>query len=37
MNLSSGYKYYGVDMGIRNYLLRKKAGQDMGHLKMLFI
>lgn len=32
MNLSSGYKYYGVDMGIRNYLLGKKAGQDMGHL-----
>ena len=32
MNLSSGSKYYGVDMGIRNYLLGKKAGQDMGHL-----
>jgi len=32
IHLSSGYKYYGVDMGIRNYLLGKKAGQDMGHL-----
>lgn len=32
MNLSSGYKYYGVDLGLRNYLLGKKAGQDMEHL-----
>ena len=32
IHLASGYKYYGVDMGIRNYLLGKKAGQDMGHL-----
>lgn len=32
VHLASGYKYYGVDMGIRNYLLGKKAGQDMGHL-----
>lgn len=31
-NLSSGYKYYVVDTGLRNYLLGKKAGQDMGHL-----
>lgn len=32
IHLASGYKYYGVDMGIRNYLLGKRAGQDMGHL-----
>lgn len=31
-HLASGYKYYAVDLGIRNYLLGKKAGQDMGHL-----
>ncbi len=31
-NLSSGYEYYVVDTGLRNYLLGKKAGQDMGHL-----
>ena len=31
-NLSSGYKYYVVDTGLRGYLLGKKAGQDMGHL-----
>ena len=30
--LSSGYKYYIVDLGFRNYLLGKKAGQDMGHI-----
>lgn len=32
IHLASGYKYYGVDMGIRNYLLGKRASQDMGHL-----
>ncbi|MBP3283880.1 MAG: ATP-binding protein [Clostridia bacterium] len=32
MHLASGYKYYAVDMGIRNYLLGKRAGQDMGHI-----
>jgi len=32
LHLSSGYKYYVVDLGIRNYLLGKKAGQDMGHM-----
>lgn len=30
--LSSGYKYYVVDMGLRTHLLGKKAGQDMGHI-----
>lgn len=30
--LSSGYKYYMVDLGFRNHLLGKKAGQDMGHI-----
>ena len=30
--LASGYKYYCVDTGFRNYLLGKKAGQDMGHI-----
>lgn len=30
--LASGYKYYCVDMGLRNYLLGDKAGQDMGHI-----
>lgn len=30
--LASGYKYYMVDLGFRNYLLGKKAGQDMGHM-----
>lgn len=30
--LASGYKYYIVDLGFRNYLLGKKAGQDMGHI-----
>ena len=30
--LSSGYKYYCVDIGFRNYLLGKKSGQDMGHI-----
>lgn len=30
--LSSGYKYYLVDLGFRNYLLGKKSGQDMGHI-----
>ena len=32
VHLSSGYKYYVVDVGLRNYLLGKKAGQDMGHI-----
>ena len=31
-HLASGYKYYCVDTGLRNYLLGKKAGQDMGHI-----
>lgn len=30
--LSSGYKYYMVDLGFRNHLIGKKAGQDMGHI-----
>ena len=30
--LSSGYKYYLVDLGFRTYLLGKKSGQDMGHI-----
>lgn len=30
--LSSGYKYYVVDLGFRNHLLGKSAGQDMGHI-----
>ncbi len=30
--LSSGYKYYVVDMGFRTHMLGKKAGQDMGHI-----
>jgi len=30
--LSSGYKYYTVDTGFRNYMLAKKATQDMGHI-----
>ena len=30
--LSSGYKYYLVDLGFRNYLLGKKSGQDTGHI-----
>ncbi len=30
--LSSGFKYYSVDMGFRQHLLGKKAGQDMGHI-----
>lgn len=30
--LSSGYKYYIADLGFRNHLLGKKAGQDMGHI-----
>ena len=30
--LSSGYKYYVVDMGFRAHMLGKKAGQDMGHI-----
>ena len=30
--LASGYKYYCVDTGFRNYLLGKKASQDMGHI-----
>lgn len=30
--LSSGYKYYMVDLGFRNHLLGRKAGQDMGHI-----
>ena len=31
-HLASGYKYYAVDTGLRNYLLGKKSGQDMGHI-----
>ena len=30
--LASGYKYYVVDMGFREHMLGKKAGQDMGHI-----
>lgn len=30
--LSRDYKYYVVDTGLRNYLLGKKAGSDMGHI-----
>lgn len=30
--LASGYKYYCVDTGFRNFLLGKKAGQDLGHM-----
>jgi hypothetical protein len=30
--LSSGYKYYTVDTGFRDYMLGKKASQDMGHI-----
>ena len=30
--LFSGYKYYAVDLGFRNFLLGKKAGNDMGHI-----
>lgn len=30
--LASGYKYYAVDTGFRDYMLGKKAGQDMGHI-----
>ncbi len=26
------YKYYAVDMGLRSYLLGKKANSDMGHI-----
>ena len=31
-HLVTGYKYYIVDTGIRNYLLGKKANSDMGHI-----
>ena len=31
-HLSTGYKYYVVDVGIRNYLLGKKSNSDMGHI-----
>lgn len=30
--LSRDYKYYGVDSGLRSYLLGKKADSDMGHI-----
>lgn len=30
--LARDYKYYAVDTGLRNYLLGKKAGSDMGHI-----
>lgn len=30
--LASGYKYYSVDTGFRDYLLGKKANKDMGHI-----
>lgn len=30
--LKTGEKYYAIDMGLRNHLLGKKAGQDMGHI-----
>jgi len=31
-HLATGYKYYVVDVGIRNYLLGKKSGSDLGHI-----
>ncbi len=30
--LARDYKYYVVDLGLRNYLLGKKGDQDMGHM-----
>lgn len=30
--LARDYKYYVVDQGLRNYLLGKKANNDMGHI-----
>lgn len=30
--LARDYKYYGVDSGLRSYLLGKKADSDMGHI-----
>ena len=30
--LARDYKYYVVDMSLRNFLLGKKAGSDMGHI-----
>ena len=30
--LSRDYKYYAVDLGLRSYLLGKKADSDMGHI-----
>ena len=30
--LKTQEKYYAVDMGLRNYLLGKQAGTDMGHI-----
>lgn len=30
--LARDYKYYGVDTGLRSYLLGKKADSDMGHI-----
>lgn len=31
-HLSTGYKYYAADTGMRSYLLGKKADSDMGHI-----
>ncbi len=30
--LARDYKYYSVDLGLRSYLLGKKANSDMGHI-----
>jgi len=32
IHLARDYKYYAVDMGLRSYLLGKKANSDMGHI-----
>ena len=30
--LEGNYKFYSVDMGLRSFLLGKRANQDMGHI-----
>ncbi len=30
--LSTGYKYYSIDIGLKNYLAKKKLDTDMGHI-----
>ena len=32
IHLARDYKYYAVDMGLRSYLLGKRANSDMGHI-----